>query len=121
MNKYFGDFSSREDVAMEFEQIVSGNRWNDEIPRVVREDFPKEEEILLAGYYYRDYEGSAYVLFERDGRLFEVEAGHCSCYGLEGSWEPDETTWKQLQDRRLSGFPEEFTQRLKELVDAHRN
>ena len=44
--------------------------------------------ILLAYYLYEDYSGEAYVLFERDGDLFEVHGSHCSCYGLEGQWEP---------------------------------
>jgi hypothetical protein len=39
------------------------------------------------------------VLFQRDGKLYEVSAGHCSCYGLEGRWEPDEVTWDQLAMR----------------------
>lgn len=47
-------------------------------------------EILVASYTYEDYSGSAYVLFRQDGKLFEVHGSHCSCYGLEGQWEPEE-------------------------------
>ncbi len=42
------------------------------------------------------YEGTAFVLFRRAGRLYTVEGGHCSCYGLEGQWEPVETTKEAL-------------------------
>lgn len=62
--------------------------------------------IILASYLYEDYSGSAYVLFERDGKLWIVEGGHCSCYGLSDSdysgnettqWQPEETTIESLQ------------------------
>lgn len=49
-------------------------------------------DIILAWYKDEDYSGDAFVLFERDGRLYEVHGGHCSCYGLEGQWEPEETS-----------------------------
>ena len=49
--------------------------------------------ILFASYTYEDYSGYAFVLMRRmsDGALFEVNGNHCSCYGLEGQWEPEET------------------------------
>jgi hypothetical protein len=53
--------------------------------------------ILLATYTYEHYEGSAFVLFERGGDLFEVYASHCSCYGLEGQWEPKPVTAMELR------------------------
>jgi len=49
-------------------------------------------QVLVAAYSYESYSGDAYVLFRRDGKLFEVRGGHCSCHGLEGQWEPEETT-----------------------------
>jgi hypothetical protein len=59
--------------------------------------------ILLASYEYECYEGSAFVLFERDGNLYEVNGAHCSCYGLEGQWEPEETTHEALLHRLDKG------------------
>jgi hypothetical protein len=59
--------------------------------------------ILLASYTYRDYEGDAFVLFEKGGQLYEVNGGHCSCYGLEGQWEPEETTKESLLHRLDEG------------------
>jgi hypothetical protein len=52
--------------------------------------------ILYAMYEYEDYEGSALVIFERDGQLYEVHGGHCSCYGLENQWEPASATIEYL-------------------------
>lgn len=52
--------------------------------------------ILFASYGGGGYDGSAFVLFEKEGKLFEVGAGHCSCYGLEGMWDPEETCWEEI-------------------------
>ena len=55
-------------------------------------------EILLASYTYEDYSGSAYVLFRKDGKLWEVHGSHCSCYGLEeDQWDPEETSLEHLE------------------------
>lgn len=59
--------------------------------------------ILFAWYDYRGYNGEAFVLFEQDGKLFEVNGGHCSCYGLEGQWSPEETTLEALAFRLKEG------------------
>lgn len=48
--------------------------------------------ILFASYGEDNYSGNAFVLFEKDGKLYEVNGSHCSCYGLEGQFEPEETT-----------------------------
>lgn len=55
--------------------------------------------IWLARYRQEPYEGEAIVIYERDGTLFEVNAFHCSCYGLEGQWEPEQTSWGALAMR----------------------
>jgi hypothetical protein len=60
-------------------------------------------EVLLADYTYEDYSGSAWVVFKKDGKLFEVNGGHCSCYGLEGQWEPEETTAEAIKHRAEEG------------------
>lgn len=73
---YFGLFSSDKDVFSEFQA-----------------DFDKDADILVAYYGDESYEGSAYVLFMKHGKLYEVCGGHCSCYGLEGQWDPEETSW----------------------------
>jgi len=59
--------------------------------------------VLLASYGYGNYCGVAFVLFKRDGKLFEVNANHCSCYGLEQEWYPEETTKEALLHRLNEG------------------
>lgn len=56
-------------------------------------------EILIASYTYEDYSGAAFVLFRRDGKLYEVTGSHWSCYGLEGLWSPEETSVEALRHR----------------------
>ncbi len=65
-------------------------------------DFPTDDEIVFAAYGGDYYDGYAIVIFERGGRVYEVEAYHCSCDGLGGSWEPEETSWKALAMRVFS-------------------
>ena len=74
---YFEEFNSQEDVFREF---------------AVSEEKSKDVEILYAQYGYYSYEGEAHVIFRKDGKLYEVNGSHCSCYGLEGQWEPEETS-----------------------------
>jgi len=59
--------------------------------------------VYLAWYGYANYEGQSLVIFEKDGKLWEVNGAHCSCYGLEGQWEPEETSWESLKMRKISG------------------
>lgn len=75
--KYFGNWSCKEDVARDFRVEVEAL---------------KDINVLLAWYGDGDYCGSAFVLYEKDGQLYEVHGGHCSCYGLEDQWEPEETS-----------------------------
>ena len=56
-------------------------------------------ELLLASYCHEDYSGKAFLLFRRDGKLWELNAHHCSCYGLEGKWDPEVTTVVALRHR----------------------
>lgn len=76
--------------------------------------------ILFASYGIECYSGSAFVLFERDGKLFEVNGSHCSCYGLEGQFEPEETTLDVIEFRLTKGtlgtddyYGNEFAKELK--------
>lgn len=56
--------------------------------------------VHLAWYGYGDYCGSSIVIFEKDGKLYEVNGSHCSCNGLEGYWEPEETSWEAIAMRQ---------------------
>lgn len=83
------------------------NDW-DRAEKVYR-DFgiqePEGIEILLASYTYIWYEGTAFVLYrdKKDGKLYEVNGGHCSCYGLEEQWAPEETNVEVLRHRIEKG------------------
>ena len=103
MQKYFGNWKSADDVQRDFSVNREYHYGKPETYAPVP-DFPKASEILLADYTYEDYSGSAYVLFERAGKLYEVVGSHCSCFGLEGQWKPEETTWAALAMRPKGGW-----------------
>lgn len=70
------------------------------------------KEVLLASYTYQEYSGNAFVLFRDGDKLYEVNGGHCSCYGLREStrsgggtqWEPEQTTKEALMLRLGNGI-----------------
>ncbi|WP_308636125.1 hypothetical protein [Paenibacillus silvisoli] len=59
--------------------------------------------ILFASYGYANYSGDAWVLYEQNGRLWEVNGSHCSCYGLEGQWAPEIVSLAELENRLMKG------------------
>jgi hypothetical protein len=77
--------------------------------------------ILLAYYTYHNYQGDAFVLFynKKTDKLYEVNGSHCSCYGLEGQWEPEETSIKVLYHRFKKGRlnNKEYSKELKQILD----
>lgn len=90
-------------------------------------------EILLAYYSYEDYEGIAFVLFRKDGKLYEVNGSHCSCYGLEDQWQPEEVMLEELENRVTEGTfglgysygdeerPNYYNKELKEIIKNLKN
>lgn len=85
MANFYGDWASRDDVVRDY----GGNT-------------PTEDELIYAGYTYENYSGAALVVFARDGKLYENDDAHCSCYGLE-DWRPEETLFEALMLRK--GWP----------------
>lgn len=67
-------------------------------------------EILFACYETGCYDGSSIVILKKDDNLYIVDAGHCSCHGLEGQFYPIETTVellkKEAECKKI--FPEEY-------------
>lgn len=63
----------------------------------------KNKNILFASYGQDNYSGDAWVLFEENGKLYEVNGSHCSCFGLEGQWEAEEVVLKELENRLIKG------------------
>lgn len=63
-------------------------------------EFPESATLLFGYYSSMNYTGAAFALFEYEGKLYEVNGYHCSCYGLEGQWKPEETTSKAIRMRK---------------------
>lgn len=63
----------------------------------------KGVKILFASYGTDNYSGDAWVLFSKDGKLYETGGSHCSCYGLENQWEPSEVLLAELHNRVTKG------------------
>lgn len=97
---FLNDWDSAEKMYKDFEDTYYDSE-NDRYAIADKDDI----EILLASYTQECYEGDAFVLFKRksDGKLYEVNGGHCSCYGLEGQWNPEETTVEELEHRLTKG------------------
>ncbi len=60
--------------------------WFSEDPSKI----PEPTEIIYAEYEGGGYDGRADVLFYDNGRFWYVTGSHCSCYGLEDQWDPEE-------------------------------
>lgn len=56
-------------------------------------------QIIFHDYWSGGYDGEAMTIYLLGGRLYECHGAHCSCYGLEGQWEPEETSIEALQIR----------------------
>lgn len=79
------------------------DRYGREPLEAIADEFKIEltnEQVVFAAYDTPPYEGYATVLLLTNGKLYEVAGSHCSCYGLEGQWSPEETTVKALRMRR---------------------
>lgn len=61
-------------------------------------------DILVAYEEQEGYESSSFFLLQRraDEVFFENHASHCSCYGYEGRFTPEETTLAYLQSDKFS-------------------
>ena len=95
---FLGFFENAQDV---FHEFFDADREGGALEGLVKTH--PDRHILFAVYGAGGYEGSAFVLFERDGELYEVNASHCSCYGLEDQWDPEETTVDALAYRLNEG------------------
>lgn len=93
---YRNEFSTKDDVISKFNAPA---------------DALDGAEVIYADYTYEDYSGNAMVIYEKDGKLYEVNGSHCSCYGLEGQWWPEETSWEAIAMREDG--------ELKELAESH--
>ena len=83
-----GEWNNKEDLARDF--------------NLSKQNFDNVN-VIYGCYDIDGYEGSAFVLFEQNGKVYEVNAYHCSCYGLEEGWEPEETSCEALEYRIKNG------------------
>ena len=90
-NIYFKNFDNKDDVL---------NNFN------ISEDKLLGCDIVFAYYSYEDYSGDAFVILHHpeEGTFYEVNGNHCSCYGLEGQWEMEETSLEVLLKRESQFF-----------------
>lgn len=79
---YFGEFGSWQDVMEQFQ--------------VPEQDRPVPDQVIFASYDCPEYEGYAEVIYRIGDRYFWASGSHCSCYGLEDQWEPEEYSRDQL-------------------------
>lgn len=86
MQIYFKDFKNRDDLLSNYS---------------IEEKDLNDCEVLFAYYSYECYEGTSFVVLvdEENKKFYEVNGSHCSCYGLEGQWEMEETTLEALVKR----------------------
>lgn len=116
MTKYFGTWSSWEDMARD----LSGTVYNDASGECdlaqPDADFPTDEQVVVAGYEQESYSGSSTVIFLRDGKLYEDSSSHCSCNGLEWGGGA-EISWEyidmRIADGHFSGLTDEGLEELR--------
>lgn len=94
--RYFGSWASWEGMRDDFFPKPYSEH---SIVYPVPDDFPSDDMILFASYGGASYEGDAVVIYLQDDKLYEVHASHCSCYGLEEQWAPEQTDWGALAIR----------------------
>ena len=80
-NMFVGIFDGWDDVASQYR---------------ISKDFPEPKHIY-AEYEYENWQGYSTVVFTDDWETFGVVTGsHCSCYGLEGQWDPSYHSRKEI-------------------------
>lgn len=94
-------FDNREHIFQEFQYLNYDRNLGDFVKDGKKLD--NGQTILLASYYFGENDGDAFVLYKDSGKLYEVNASHCSCYGLEGQWNPEEVLKEELLHRLNNG------------------
>lgn len=100
MTLFLGDFKDADDIVKAFD-----------LKSPLKEDVNKLN-ILIAMYDASDFDGTVFILYEKDGKLYEVNEFHCSCNGLE-FWVPEET----FKEALLKRYFYEFNEPIKEALD----
>ena len=69
--------------------------WAD-VQRDFQMDVPEPDDVIYAEYDTPCYEGYANVIYRNGDRYYWAYGSHCSCYGLEGQWDPEEYDGRSL-------------------------
>jgi hypothetical protein len=97
---FLNDWSNKKEVFNDFNE----EKYDYESDSyIIKNPIDEDINILFASYGNANYSGDAWVMFEKEGKLFEVSGGHCSCYGLEGQWEEDEILLEEIENRLVNG------------------
>lgn len=64
----------------------------------------KGYKVIVAAYDNEDYSGDAFVLLKKGRQYYEVNGSHCSCYGLEGQWDLEDSDKLALKHRVENGY-----------------
>ena len=102
------------------------DNWADIQSQFDEPDLPEPDEVLFAMYDVDGYEGSARVVYRQGNRFFYVHGAHCSCYGLEGQWDPEEYSAEQFVAAYERGWwkhyvPSSVRDRVKEFMENKYN
>lgn len=89
MKRYNEGFETEADIEREFE-IETGFIKNNNF------------EVLYSTYQTGAYDGDAFLILrnKETKELFEVNASHCSCFGLEGQFCLEPTSLESLKMRK---------------------
>lgn len=100
---YYGLFESDADVCKEFQISEIGGH------------------VVFAAYECEHYEGSAEVIFISKGKFWHVSGGHCSCYGLEDQWNPEEmplVALRHIVDKSTYGLLSSMRSEVREAINV---
>lgn len=101
---YNGNFNNKKDVESNFSVDL------------------QDSTIVYAEYVTGSYEGSAWVIFSRNGKLYEVHGSHCSCNGLEGQWSEEETSPEIILERiKRNGHSDFDTKSISNVLSQYKN
>jgi len=92
-NLFLGEY-----VGSSYEDVIKDITYNYEVERHTVDDY----QIIIAILNDHGYEEDSYFLMSKDGKLYENFAGHCSCMGFEGQFQPEETSVEYLMSEQYA-------------------
>lgn len=100
---FLGDLAglSAEEVKEHIRVNYGGSRYNEKQEVVVDLD---DMVVLIAYESVGNYDCDSFFLIQdQEGNFYEVNGSHCSCYGFEGQWFPEETSIAAIHHRVNNG------------------